>query len=340
MIRYGIERRDCSSAAGVHGPRLTVDELQELMEGLKPLEPVVYEPKPRTSLFIPVPYSGIRDKVFDCTLTLVMSDLHLGDADHLPDSYWSTISNVLEIMRGIMTWNNVRSFKVVLNGDIVSGRNVYRGQEFRNLLSRGHWQVFLAEEVLKRTFRKIEELVPIEVILLTKGQHEPQEENYALYLRKIFGDRCKYGSKSIIYNIASPLGFYNVLFTHGTSRSEYYPVSYALIRDIWKTLSENDKVPVERIVCSHSHWLTPDIQIEGFKVSVTGGYQRWEYSIHQRPAGMILLYYANGEAYPIAIPPDRDIEHKEKSHPALEYRNLKYYAEMLMGHLREEEKVP
>jgi hypothetical protein len=197
----------------------------------------------------------------------------------------------------------------------------------------------MAEKVVKNLIAILEKTLPVEEVVIVKGNHELQEENYSLYLRKALHRNSVYASRSIVKDIGNPVGHYNVLFTHGSGSSQYYPVPYSVIRDLWKILSDYKyrDIIVERCCIGHCHWLNLGLEVEGFIVDEIGGFQKWEYTIHQRPCGMILYFFSRGECFPIAIRPDPEVESKEKSYPALEYKNLAYCAKMLMEHLETEE---
>ena len=342
MDKYGIPRRSNSDAILNHYRKmnssvsLSEASLKALLANLEAITPVNYDPPSRENLSIPVPLKCLeKNRKLDATATLVLSDLHLGHESHLPDTYWSTIGNLCRILKAASWLFNIRRTTLVLNGDIVSGVGVYRGQEFQNIVSRGHWQVFVAETVIRKTISKIENHIKINRMYLIKGTHESLESNYMLYLRKIFHPLSVYSSKSLILNIAEPIGKYNILFTHGRGRSSYYPISYEQVRNIWKAVRQLD-VPVEKVCVGHSHWLTPELDLEGVSVCVTGGFQKWEYTVPQRPCGMLLILYSEGEASVVPVRPDPEIEAREKNEPALEYKNMRYYAELLAEHMRNE----
>jgi len=333
-IIYEIELEEASSSK---------ETLNDILNSLEDkIEPVVYDYKIREDITIPIPLKLLRSKgKKDITLTLVLSDLHLGDSDHLPNIYWNTVNRVNIILDSLKQYFTVKRFRLVLNGDIVSGREIYEYQVFRNLLQRGHWQVFLAEIVIKKTIERLN--IPVDEIYLIKGTHEPISENYLLYLKKSLkslGYNTYYLSHSKVLDIGSPIGHYNVLFTHGKGKSAYYPVSYELIRDLWKTVAQyrQSKIIVERVCTSHSHWLTTNLMLEGLTIDVTGGYQRWEYSISQRPCGMIMYLFYDSEVSSIPIRPDAIVEGEEKNDASLEYKNMKYYSKMLLDHMKEVEE--
>jgi hypothetical protein len=338
---YNIPTRTISEAVKIANPGFhnSIEEIN-IEDIIDKIQIESYKPIKRKNIWISLPIEFFTKEEKDCVLTLVISDTHFGDSNVLLYSYWSTIDNLLEILKIIKKNLNIKSFKIVLNGDIVSGREVYRYQIFRNLLSRGHWQVFLAEKILKDTFSKIEEIVPINKIFLIRGTHESLEENYILYLKRTLTN-SKYLSHAGIINIGDPIGKYNILFTHGKGRSEYYPVSYEQIREIWKSIPQflSGNIIIERTCIGHSHWLTTNLELEGVCIDITGGFQKWEYSIHQRPCGMILYLFYNNETVSIPIKPNREIEIKEKNDPALEYKNMKLYGQILLKHVKEIEKV-
>lgn len=335
MDMYGIERRDRSEAARLAAGEYEMS-LEDILDSLDKVEPVKYDPAPVENLSIPIPLKCLeKNRKLDATVTIVMSDLHLGHENHLPDTYWSTVSNLCRVLKGLSWLFNIRRANLVLNGDIVSGIGVYRGQEFQNIVSRGHWQVFVAEMVIKKTLEMIRKYLEIHRIYLVKGTHEQRENNYMLYLRKIFDPLAVYASKSLILNVAEPIGNYNVLFTHGRGRSSYYPVSYEQVRNIWKALRQLD-VPIERVILGHTHWLTQEIDFEGILVSVTGGFQKWQLTVPQRPSGMLVILYCDGESVIIPVRPDPEIAKAELKDPSLEYKCMRYYAELLSEHMRGE----
>lgn len=316
-----------------------VETVQKIVDEIKIS---TYKPIKRKDQWISLPLSYFKDEDKDkeCTLTLVLSDTHFGDSNVLLYSLWSSVNNLLDILKILSLKFKIKKFNIVLNGDIVSGRQVYRYQVFRNLLTRGHWQVFLAEKILKDILEKIETYVPVENIFLIRGTHESLEENYILYLKRVLPN-SKYLSHAGIIDVGEPLGHYNILFTHGKGKSYYYPISYEQIREIWKVTSQylQNKILIERSCVSHSHWLCTNLELEGAVVDITGGYQKWEYSIPQRPCGMILYLYYNKDVTSIPIKPDREIERKEKLEKALEYKNMKLYGDILLKHVKDIERV-
>jgi len=315
--------------------------LEEFISAIDEIPEVKYIPTKHEDISISLPLSLVgKRKKEDIVLTLVFSDLHLGDSDFLPGTYYSCVENVKRVLTVLNDKFNIVRFNMIGNGDLVSGREVYRYQVLRNLLPRGHWQVFVSEKILKELIDEINKILPVSSVFLCKGTHESLTENYLLYLKKALlslGINTHYISHAKVLNIAEPLGKYNVLFTHGYGKSSYYPISYAMIRDLWKSISQYKArdIRIERVCLGHTHWLTTSLVLEGLLVDVSGGFQRWEYTISQRPCGMILYLYCNNEVSAIPIRPDKDVESKEKADSALEYKNLRFYGQKLLSHFKE-----
>jgi len=350
MRKCGIPRRDLSDSAKLANHKLNhknngmrahneiIETLDGILDTLEDSVPTVrYESSPKEDIYVCLPLKVLESKRREqLSLTLVLSDLHLGHESHLPETYWSCVYNLSRVLRVLKKHYKITKLDIVCNGDIVSGKDVYRYQIFQNLVQRSHWQVFLAERIIKRTIEEIEKECKVNRVYLIKGTHESLESNFMLYLRKCLGNIAKYSSKSLILNVADPLGNYNVLFTHGYGGSSYYPFGFKFIRDMWKTIAEykNIGVPIERVISGHCHWLTPDLELEGIRLSQSGGFQKWEYTINQRPSGMLLLACNGDECSVIPIRPDPATEDEERNDTSLEYKNMKYYAQMLKDHFK------
>ena len=332
LYRYGIEvrsdqRQPVEGDGEYASVRLESDEV--------PFSNV--EATPRSSVLVPLPIAGSRE----ASLTLVISDLHIGDANHLPETYWSCIANAELVIRHIASSYDVKNLSIVLNGDIVAGQNVFHEQELRNLLARGHWQVFVAEYIVRSTIQRLSKVIPVSSIYYVKGNHEGLANNFVLYLKRSIGSKGKYLSHGGLVNIADPIVTYLVYFTHGYGRSSYSPVSPRLLRDCMELLEKYRarNVFVDRICVGHSHWLTTNLYLGGKLWDVTGGFQKWELSVSNRPCGLILYMFNSNDVSAIPIRPDPRVESSELSDPGLEYKNLEYYGRILLKHLAEVEEV-
>jgi len=62
--------------------------------------PIDYEPMDREKINVSMPLKALTsDEQVPATLGIVISDLHLGDSNHLPKTFWSTIANLEEIIK-------------------------------------------------------------------------------------------------------------------------------------------------------------------------------------------------------------------------------------------------
>lgn len=343
MDLYGIARRSYTEAKKVRENR-EMDEKQ--IEAIESLEFKVgnfemrkdFPPVIRKNMLIPIPVDG---KSRDAVVTLVISDMHIGDGDFLPESYWSAISNAMEVMRNINGLYKVKQFNLVLNGDITNGVDVYNRQELRNIIQRGHWQVFATEMIIKDTLDKLNELFTTEEICLIRGTHDTLSSNLVLYLKRVLPNKTKYLSHGGLYNIAGKLGEYNVLFMHGTGTSYSCPVTYKSFSDVFANVDmyRNQRINVDRVCTAHTHWLSTGFIVNNMYWDTTGGFQKWEYTINQRPCGLIVYLYSAGEVVAIPVRPDPMVEMKEKCNPRLEYNNFIYYGSMLLKHVKEIEGI-
>jgi hypothetical protein len=195
LEQYGIPRRTYAQASAIKSTKYRKEKTEEAKIVLE--ETLKHIPYTNNKKIEPVKTAQILVPIFtddnkDCTITLVLSDLHIGDANHLPDTYWSTVKNTGLVLSYLKKNMNVKSFNIVVNGDIVAGKDVFRLQELRNILQRGHWQVFMAEYIVRKTITELEEAVgiPLNKIYLTRGNHENLATNFILFLKRILGEKA------------------------------------------------------------------------------------------------------------------------------------------------------
>jgi hypothetical protein len=266
------------------------------------------------------------------TVTVTLSDLHLGCTTFLPLTWYSTISGVLNFLRILKSQFKIVHTNLLFNGDVVAGKDVYDMQIFDNIVQRGHWMVQIAETLCKEVIEGITKTTGLApTVYCIKGTHEQEDENYTIYLSKLLG--AKYLSRAGVVNIADPLGGYNILFTHGTGYSEVTPVTAATIRETQAVITEYalKGIRIERINTAHTHWLA----IVG-KYSVSGGFQKYQPKLSQRPSGALIDVYIDGNDVPILIAPSPEVEEKEKASGILEFTNFLFYATKLLKSLKDQ----
>ncbi len=343
LEKYGIPRRSVSEAVALKHQKNREEVISEnLLDSIDILEEKVRELEKEIE---PLPLSKsilqyfLVSKKKNITVTVVISDLHIGDSNFLYNTWKSTIGNLYVFLKYLKKEFKIKKFNIVFNGDIVSGREIFRSQELQNIIQRGHWQVFAAEIILKDFLEEVNNILEIDTCYFVKGTHEDIATNLMLLLKRMFKDKAKYLSRGGII----PIGIKNELYmfvTHGFGSSDYYPVSLACIRDVTRSVSQyrSKGYNVIRVVTSHSHWLTPEMYYD-VKWSVTGGFQKWEKKFSQRPSGIIVVICNDEDSIAVPIRPDPKIEYQEKSDPLLEYRNFILYGKILLEHAKKIERV-
>jgi len=207
--------------------------------------------------------------------------------------------------------------------------DVFRGQVFRNLIQRGHWQVSLATTVIRDVIDKLEGYHAVDVVDIIRGTHDPEANNYAIFLQHNLGlDLARYHGREGIINIAEPIGKYNILFTHGKGGSDYSPVSPSMTRELWLRFNQLD-VRVERACVAHTHNLTVGLNKEGVVMDVCGGFQLYAPKLTKRRCGILLYLYTMDEMSITPVVPDPAVERNERASP-LEWVNYQYYGERLL----------
>lgn len=341
METLDIPRRTLSEAKKLEDTVVLEEKVDESRVKVKEMAnkcttKVKFKPTIRKNISVPFPLTDNKN----ATLTLVISDMHLGDGSHLPESYWSTIDNAKELINTLKKLYDIKEVNLVLNGDIVTGRDVYRNQYLRNIIQRGHWQVFLAEIILKETLERLD--IKLDLAALVKGTHDGYDFNETLMLKRCIDAKVtKYLSNGGVINIAGKLGEYNVLFTHGFGYNAANPVPTRLLSDVANIISsyKSKGIQIDRACSGHTHWLSSGLLVGNLYWDCCGGFQKWELSLSQRPCGALIYLYNNGECVSIPVRPNEDVEEQEKFGTGLEYNNMKYYSKYLIKHLETIEGV-
>jgi len=340
---YGIPKRSFSESHKVKHNRRVEKEQREEVEALKKRIKgfkinTTFSPAVKRNMLIPVP---IDNKCRDASVTLVMSDAHVGDVGHLPKCFWSSFTNAMEVIKNINSFYKIKKLNLLINGDVVSGVNIYRYQELSNLVQRGNWQVALAEIIIRDMLKELEKYKKIDDIVFVRGTHEKFGNNFILYLKRIMSGNTIYLSHGGVYDLGLKPYKHHTLFMHGYGFNNSSPVSSRMINDVMKIVNnyKNMGMNVNRVCSAHSHWLSSGLIINDIYWDTTGGFQKWAYTINQRPCGMIVYLCAGDECLSIPVRPNSDVELEEKFDPGLKYRNLVYYGNYLLKHLKEVEGI-
>jgi hypothetical protein len=210
--------------------------------------------------------------------TLDISDMHYGDSAQLLGTLRECMGRAIGVVR---SWQP-DEIEVVLNGDAVAGRGVYRDQGMQNAIQFGAEQVWFAAYDIynwQKTLRAGRWVV-------VKGNHDhAHKENLASQLvavLRLLGVNAVYFPRAYVGNFAQDDGDGAIWFDaqHGFGASSYYANSYEAIRECWRLYIERsmvDNLKISRFLRAHTHWLNTG-QVVGFGVSVdtTGGWHRQE----------------------------------------------------------------
>jgi len=287
-----------------------------------------------------------RGETINNKITIVLSDLHFGDKNVMIQTYKSTINNLLDKVEELSTEMPIEKITVIINGDAVSGRHIFREQEAQNLFNKGNLQVLYAAAYLFDLNAMLEEYGPTEWYII-KGNHDQNRgDNYAWILAdklRALGIDCFYAGHEFITNLGNDEKQHWALLEHGYGGGSYYPLSYEFIRQSTKKVIEANYrqwekglQPIERIIAGHTHWLNTNFQ-QGLRwaFDVSGGFQknnRVELGMNQRPPGILLyafdsrkdgltVYDWKGGLRLFEIPPDEEVLHEELHDPALTLKN-------------------
>ena len=278
--------------------------------------------------------------------TIVISDLHLGDENVMLETYKSAVNNLINKLKEIAKEEKISKIDVILNGDIVAGRGIFRGQEAQNIFNKGNIQVLYASAYILDLHRELSQIAPVQYFVI-KGNHDTHRgDNYAWELAdklRSFGLNAYYAGHQRITNLGNKEKQHWALIEHGYGGSDYYPISYDFLRNTWKKLNwlnrkqvEQGRKEIERVIVGHSHWLVTNIRQDPYwAIDVSGGFQRnerIELGKNQRPAGFILyvfdpdrdgltVYDWKDGLRLYEIVPDEEVMLKELFDPALELKN-------------------
>lgn len=259
-------------------------------------------------------------------VTIAVSDQHYGDKAQL----WGTLDETMD--RAIAQVKDFKpdKVKVLLVGDIVAGKGIFRFQEVQNIVQVGAWQAaWAAWEISKWD----EELQADEWVVILGNHDNSSKENLAQQVAiflKLLGVPSRYANREEVGSFTTEDDdgiWYHA--EHGSGYSSYYANSYAEIRACWKKFVEVahvDKITISRFLRAHTHWLNVG-QTIGIETAIdtTGGWHRQErLSLPSavRQTG-ILLYLADGHDLEIVpVTADRELLVDECRSPALMFNNM------------------
>lgn len=248
------------------------------------------------------------------------SDWHVGDARALLRSVRSMFARLKAVApEGLV---------VVVAGDLIAGRGVYRGQEHESLGLEDQTHaaaLFLAEleEELGRRVRWV----------LIRGNHdrgaEGEDALRALVgLARSLGLEVRYCGSLALFTCGETV----IAVIHGEGYSRYNPHPPGLqdtLRRLWCNLMERG-VRVHRFVHGHTHWLSCGTYFGNYVVDSVGGFQacfrHGRALLPQSPPGG-LLYLPDGRVHVLCPAPE--VFYGEFENPSLPEENAREYARLL-----------
>lgn len=259
--------------------------------------------------------------------TLALADLHYGDAAHLHLTLNECMLRAIQTVQG---WQPDEC-EVVIAGDAVSGRGVYRNQDIQNALPIGAEQCWYAAHDIADWQR---ELRAARWVIVLGNHDNTNRENLAIQLAtvlRLMAVPTFYAGRSYVGNFAGddrPGEWYEV--QHGRGHSDYYANSYAAIRDAWRQYIERSKADglnLSRMIVGHTHWLNVGQSLgDDYEIDTLGGWHRQErldLPSYMRGTGMI-LYRHDGQRRTIdRIEADTALLRRESRDVALHYQNMR-----------------
>jgi len=111
--------------------------------------------------------------------TVIISDLHFGDENVMLETYKSAVNNLINKLKEIAKEEEISEINVILNGDIVAGRGIFRGQEAQNIFNKGNIQVLYASAHILDLHKELTQIANTKYFVI-KGNHDNHRgDNYA-----------------------------------------------------------------------------------------------------------------------------------------------------------------
>ena len=267
--------------------------------------------------------------------TLDISDMHFGDSAQLYGTLQECMERAIVMVRDFAPLET----EVVLNGDAVAGRGIFRGQAMQNALQLGSEQAWWAAHEIQQWQHGLR--ASRWIIIL--GNHDNSErENLAAQLAmclQMLGVNAYYAGRSYTGNFSADErddSWYEA--EHGFGGSDYYANSYTEIRAMWRKYVERaciDDIHLSRVLLGHTHWLNIG-QAAGIKYAIdtTGGWHRQErlkLAGDTRDTGMI-LYLHDGQNLRVQdVRSDAKLLIEETRDPALHYKTMRAASDALLA---------
>jgi hypothetical protein len=258
--------------------------------------------------------------------TIVISDLHFGDSAQL----YATLRECMNRAIGVARAFEPDEIEVVLNGDAVAGRGIYRSQEMQNALQFGADQCWWCAWEIQSWQQEL----GAGRWVIVRGNHDhSMKENLAGQLvmsLRLLGVPAVYAGRTHIGNFSANEAecmWYDA--AHGFGASSYYANSYESIRETWRLYierSQNDNIRVMRFLRGHTHWLNVGQTVGlGVAIDTTGGWHRQERDklpADTRNTGLLVYLHDGASLNVVTVEADRKLLLADTENPGLHYETM------------------
>jgi len=267
--------------------------------------------------------------------TIAVADLHLNDIDCLWGSFETAWNEAVELAAEAAQSLDAPEVGLLIAGDWVSGKGIFRGQEVRSVLGSSAWQAVVGGYVLARLSGELSHAagVPVRVIYVS-GNHDQDRQSH-LDLGFLVAEEAKSFDVPVVYSpldAVCRIGGFCLLVLHGSGYSQYRPQSpafqNAIIRRVLDlNMGRPPEEQIRRVVHGHQHWLDVGFQIGqwGLVIDSLGGWQRnarQALARTSRPSGLI-VYIPSGEGLEVVpVAADPKVMAEETASPYLEAENV------------------
>lgn len=258
--------------------------------------------------------------------TLDISDAHFGDAGQL----LATLEECADRAIAQVKDAGPDEVEVVLNGDWVAGRGIFRDQGLQSTVQLGSEQVWFGAWYIRQWQVKLKAARWVVI----RGNHDQaNKEDLArelVMILRALDVPAVYQGRTYVGNFSpdesKPCWFEA---QHGFGASSYYANSYEGIRDCWRMYiqhSQQSQILINRFLRGHTHWLNVG-QAIGFEVAIdtTGGWHRQErdkLSSAARNTGLLLYLHDGLKLQPVPIEADCKLLTQETDDPGLHYQTM------------------
>jgi predicted phosphodiesterase len=275
-----------------------------------------------------------EEKEKEKVVAIAIGDTHIGDEGFI---YPLWLRTTKEIVRKIKEEQPTKIIILGL-GDYVTGNDIYRNQQYNNLLGKMPWQVSAFVEIMIEFLEDIRfvSTAPIDIKMVS-GHHDiGAGGNMAIAIQKEMRAWNKELNMKIKYKgaqMVADIGAGKKAFCfHGRGHSDYYPITYSPIRDVIKELT---RTKADLILSGHTHWFS-SVRFDwgapnGIKWYIIGGYQTYKaenrqmrYGITERPVGTWM--FIDGKEFEVEPNPQPEPEW-------IEFANFRYLDKILQRYL-------